>query len=352
MTQLAHPEGPGPAVRRASPETGCDPRAGAAPTASVIMPAYRVTEYIGAALDSVLAQTFTDYEIIVVNDGCPDTAALEQVLGPYLDRIVYLKQENRGAAGARNTAIRASRGRYLALLDPDDLWEPTYLAVQLAIMERDPTLDVLYPNALLFGEHANAGRTYMEVCPSDGEVTFERVATAQCQVMVSVLARRSAVVGAGLFDESLRSSEDFDLWLRLLNHGGRIAYHRQVLARYRLRPGSLSSDPIRMYESAVRVLEKADRTLPLRPEERASLRRRRAYLTAMRSLYEGKRAFLHDDRAAALKALADANSYFRSGRIRLILVLVRFAPRLLRHLHSLRKKVRERVRGGRSGVSP
>ena len=89
------------------------------------MPAYRVTEYIGAALDSVRAQTFTDYEIIVVNDGCPDTAALEQVLGPYLDRIVYLKQENRGLAGARNTAIHASRGRYLALLDADDLWEPT-----------------------------------------------------------------------------------------------------------------------------------------------------------------------------------------------------------------------------------
>ena len=352
MTQLAHPEGPGPAVRRASPETGCDPRAGAAPTVSVIMPAYRVTEYIGAALDSVRAQTFTDYEIIVVNDGCPDTAALEQVLGPYLDRIVYLKQENRGLAGARNTAIRASRGRYLALLDADDLWEPTYLAVQVGILERDPILDVVYPNALIFGEHANAGRIFMEVYPSDGEVTFERVATAQCQVMVSVLARRSAIVAAGLFDESLRSSEDFDLWLRLLHHGGRIAYHRQVLARYRRRPGSLSSDPIWMCNSALRVLEKADRTLPLRPEERASLRRHRAYLAAMRRLSEGKRAFLHDDRAAARKALADANSYFRSGRIRLILVLVRFAPRLLRHLHSLRKKVRERVRGGRSGVSP
>jgi glycosyltransferase involved in cell wall biosynthesis len=316
------------------------------------MPAYRVTEYIGAALDSVFAQTFTDYEIIVVNDGCPDTAALEQVLGPYLHRIVYLKQENQGTASARNTAIRASRGRYLALLDSDDLWEPTYLGVQLAIMERDPTLDVLYPDALLFGEHANAGRTYMEVCPSDGEVTFARVATEQCQVMISVLARRSAIVAVGLFDESLRSSEDFDLWLRILSRGGRIAYHRQVLARYRLRPASLSADPIWMCASALRVLEKSDQTLPLRPEERACVWQHHAYLIAMRSFYEGKRAFLRDDHAAALKALADANTYFRSGRIRLILVLLRRAPRLLRHLYGLREMLREWVRGRRRGTSP
>ena len=165
--------------------------------------------------------------------------------------------------------------------------------------------------------------------------------------MVSVLARRSAVVAAGLFDESLRSSEDFDLWLRILSRGGRMAYHRQVLARHRLRSNSLTADPIRMYESAVRVLEKADQTLPLRPEERASLRRHRAYLAAMRRLSEGKRAFLHDDRAAARKALADANTYFRSGRIRLILVLLRRAPRLLRHLYGLREKLRKRVRGRR-----
>src|SRR5262249_53899875 len=93
---------------------------GRAPAVSVIIPAYRVTQYIVGALDSVLAQTFTDYETIVINDGCPETAALERVLEPYRDRIIYFKQENRGPAAARNTGIRAARAPLIALLDADD----------------------------------------------------------------------------------------------------------------------------------------------------------------------------------------------------------------------------------------
>jgi glycosyltransferase involved in cell wall biosynthesis len=75
------------------------------PAVSIIVPAFRVSEYIGAALDSVRAQTFTDYEIIVVNDGSPDTVELERALEPYRAEIIYLKQENRGLSGARNTAF-------------------------------------------------------------------------------------------------------------------------------------------------------------------------------------------------------------------------------------------------------
>ena len=124
----------------------------ASPTVSVIMPAYRVAEYIGAAIESVLNQTYTDYEIVVVNDGSPDTAELESELAPYRDQIIYIKQNNRGCSAARNTAIRASRGRYIALLDPDDLWEPDYLKIHLEILERDPTTDVLYCDALIVGD--------------------------------------------------------------------------------------------------------------------------------------------------------------------------------------------------------
>src|SRR5512138_947176 len=91
---------------------------------SVIMPAFRAAKYIGAALDSVIAQTFTDYEIIVVNDGSPDTVELERALKPYGSKVLYVKQDNRGCSAARNAGIRVARGQLLAFLDADDYWEP------------------------------------------------------------------------------------------------------------------------------------------------------------------------------------------------------------------------------------
>src|SRR5687768_16945399 len=94
-----------------------------APAVSVIIPAYNTAKYIGATIASIVAQTYTNYEIIVVNDGSPDTPAIEAALAPFRDRIIYLVQENRGIAVARNRAIRIARGRYVALLDSDDAWE-------------------------------------------------------------------------------------------------------------------------------------------------------------------------------------------------------------------------------------
>src|ERR1044071_9350958 len=91
-----------------------------APIVSIIMPAYRVAEYIGAALDSILAQTFKDYEIIIVNDGSPDTDKFELALEPYRKSVIYIKQENGGPSAARNVAIQRARGEFLAFLDADD----------------------------------------------------------------------------------------------------------------------------------------------------------------------------------------------------------------------------------------
>jgi glycosyltransferase involved in cell wall biosynthesis len=202
---------------------------------SVIIPAYNVAQYIAEALDSVFTQTFTDYEIVVINDGSPDTNELERVLEPYWERIIYVKQENRGVSGARNSGMRITNTPFIAQLDPDDVWKPNYLEVQMGIMESDPTIDVLYPNAVIFGDTPDAGKELMSLLPSSGEVTFERLLSLECNVITCVTARRESFLRAGLFDESLRSSEDFDLWLRIAKQGGRIAYHRHVLAGYRRR---------------------------------------------------------------------------------------------------------------------
>ena len=283
------------------------------PMVSVIIPAYNTASFIGSTMASVVAQTYTDYEIIVVNDASPDTAEMERALAPYRDRITYLVlEQNRGLAGARNAGIRVARGRYVALLDSDDEWEPTYLAEQVAIMESQPSLAVLYPNARIVGDHPHAGRTYMDVCPSDGEPTFRSVLTQKCNVFVGVLARREALLRVGLFDESLRSVEDFDLWLRVLASGARMGYHRRVLVRYRKRRDSLSANPIWMAQRVVQVLEQLAARLDVAPEDRAAVAKRLAYFRARLDLAEGKHAFFRLETDSALKHLERANEFFKS----------------------------------------
>ena len=92
------------------------------PLVSVVIPAYNSSRYISGTLDSVLSQTLSNREIILVNDGSPDTTELESALQPYLPHFRYFKQENRGPSAARNLGIREARGRYVAFLDSDDLW--------------------------------------------------------------------------------------------------------------------------------------------------------------------------------------------------------------------------------------
>ena len=309
------------------------------PVVSIIVPAYNTAPFIAETLDSALAQTFRDYEIIVVNDGSPDTAELECALAPYRDRIVYIAQENRGLSGARNTAIRAARGRWLALLDSDDVWMPDYLAVQMEVLERDPTIDVLYPNALVFGDDPHAGREYMEICPSEGAVTFDSLVAQRCNVFICATMRRETVERVGMFDETLRSIEDFDLWLRIVKAGGRIAYHRRVLARYRKRRGSLSANPASMYEKALVVFDKAARTLALDDAERATLHETTTRFRALLRLTEGKQALARNDVGTAIEALSDANAFFRSRKIALALALMRRSPKLLQTLFHLRERV-------------
>jgi glycosyltransferase involved in cell wall biosynthesis len=303
------------------------------------MPAYNMAEYIGAAIASVLNQTRRDYEIIVVNDGSPDTVQLERALATYRDRIIYIKQENRGCSGARNAAIQAARGHYIALLDADDVWEPEYLDVQLGILESNPGIDVLYPDALIFGDSHLSGRTFMEVMPSRGAVTFEALVTQRCNVMISVTAKREALVRAGMFDESLRSAEDFDMWLRILQQGGRISYHRKVLVHYRRHRACLSADPVWMCQHILKVLEYAAARNNLSITESESLTLQMARFRGLVSLHDGKRDFFAGNASSAIAKLTEANTFLKSAKISLALLMLRAAPQLLLRAYNLRDRL-------------
>lgn len=310
-----------------------------APDVSVVIPSYNTAQYIGGTLASIFAQTYRSFEVIVVNDGSPDTPELERAIEPYRGRITYLVQPNLGLCRARNRAIEASRGRYIAFLDSDDEWEPDYLATQVGILDADPSLDVVYPNALIVGDHPHAGRTFMDVCPSVGEVTFHSMLTQRCNVFISAMSRRDALFRAGLFDPNLRSAEDFELWLRVLDTGGRIGYHDKVLVRFRKRRGSLSSDPIWMGERALEVLEKAGRTLHLTPHDREALERETARYRASLDLARGKAAFFRMDVEGAVEHLRRANQHFRSPKISLVCALMRHMPTMMLRMYSWRDRL-------------
>jgi glycosyltransferase involved in cell wall biosynthesis len=301
------------------------------PLVSVVIPAYEAARYIAATLDSVLGQTFTGYEIIVVNDGSPDTQELEAALAPYRSLITYVLQENQGPAGARNTGIRMARGEYVALLDADDLWDAGYLASQLALLQADPSIDMVYADARMFGGLAEDGYTIMELRPSNGEVTFESLVTRRCTVPICVsLVRRQTLVDAGLFDPAFRGTEDLDMWLRIARRGAHITYQKQVLGSYRRRPGSLSADPARLIEGVMAVLAKAARDPKTTPAEVELIEQQCRLHRARWAVEKGKQAFLAGEDEAAIDYLTKANRHDRSVKLTLILLLLRISPRLLR----------------------
>lgn len=307
------------------------------PLVSVIIPAWNVAEFVPAAIDSVFGQSFTDLELIVVNDGSPDTAALETALRPYRDRADtrYLVQENGGPSAARNAGIQWAAGRFVALLDADDWWEPTYLEQQLARFSDDPALDVVYCDARLTGESPLAGRTFMDATPSNGPVTLEALIDLTCNVPTTcAVARREAVVSAGLFDPQLRRCEDFDLWLRMSAQGSRFAYHRGVLAFHRLHPASAAADGVRMFESQLVVYRKLHALLgashPAAPRVAEQIRRAEADLALERS----KQLLMAGEYPQAADALDAARRFYRSRKLTLASIGLRAAPSLVRRMYA------------------
>jgi GT2 family glycosyltransferase len=299
------------------------------PAVSIVIPAYNSAHYISQTLDSIKGQTFSDYEVIVVNDGSDDRAELERAIESHPLPVIYLSQENKGVSAARNAAIRIARGEFYAQIDADDQWLPNYLEVQLAILKRQPEVTLVYPNATIVrDDDAEVGLEFMEMSPSEGEVSFESLVRQECVVMTSVTARMSAIHKAGLFDEELRSCEDFDLWLRVAKTGGRIIYHRQPLVRYRRHAGSLSSDRVWMMRHLLTVFEKCTRTLSLTRAERKALAEQISWNRSLLHVLEGKRALTGSQAEVALADFQRANQHLRSTKLKLAILLLRYMPRL------------------------
>lgn len=298
------------------------------PRVSVIIPAYNTAGLIASCLDSVFGQKFRNFEVIVVNDGSPDTVQLEQVLQPYQEKIIYVRQENKRAAGARNTAIRQARGEFLAFLDSDDSWLPNHLACQMEMFEQDSSLDLVYCDAVLISD-GQPEVHFMDKCPSYGLPTFEALVVERCQIPIStVVARKTSILKAGLFDETLMRCDDYDMWMRAAFYGAKIGYRRHLQARcYLGRPDCLGESPSKMIKALWEILEKTAQTLPLNQTQRELVLRRAAEIQARYLVEEGKLQLSARQPKKARELFAAANRLSRNLKIAVAIRSLQLAPR-------------------------
>lgn len=227
-------------------------------TVDVIIPAYNAAKYLPKAIESVISQTFEDWHIVLVDDGSTDDTA--EVVAPYRERLgakmSYIRQENRGLPAARNAAIRASGGELLALLDADDIWLPCRLAESVKAMRERPAAGVAYGLITNIDAEGRVGSTWPgNARDVEGRIApqiYMRTVELPCPTMTF---RRRCVDEVGLFDETMRATEDRDLWLRIaLKY--EVAFIPVVLAYYRRSAESMSASADRMVQAQRRFIDK------------------------------------------------------------------------------------------------
>jgi GT2 family glycosyltransferase len=312
------------------------------PSVSIITPAFQAHDFLADAVRSVLAQTFGDFELLVVDDGSTDqTADIAQSFATIDARIRLIRQSNGGTSSARNTALAHARAPLFALLDSDDVWMPDYLEEQVRLVRSWPSAGIVSANAINLGGMLDG----TPLRPIQGEVqrlTLQDLIEFEESVTIMAVIRREVYERIGGFDTSLRSSEDYDYWIRSAAAGFDVLFNPKPLAFYRRRTDSISADGERMFESITRVLRKATASVSEALPEGIAIARQLACLES-RALAESAKCALHRGE------YADARTMFaqlarQSGLLqwKVAAAGAHFAPRLLRLAHDASLALRRR----------
>lgn len=219
------------------------------PLISIIMPCYGMGKYIGEALESVGKQTYTHWEVIAVDDCGPDDGTKEIIdsfASEYPEHRVELirHQENKGVSAARNTAIEAANGEFLAFLDPDDLWKPSHLMDTMYVFDQKPEVGIVAgPVDVFRSEDCNNTKLW----PIREWQVVNYPASLTCNNFIqpsAAIVRREILVGASWFstEAELQHIEDYDLWIRLAELGVQLAIRDEATCLYRKHAGAATSD--------------------------------------------------------------------------------------------------------------
>jgi glycosyltransferase involved in cell wall biosynthesis len=312
---------------------------------AVIVTGYGVAHLLSEALASLRAQTFGDWECIVIDDGALDDVA--GAAAPFLadPRFRFLATANRGVSGARNHAIRESTAPLIALLDGDDLLRPAYLATMVPLMEGDESIRVATCNARIFGAVPRE-RTCVTGKQGHGDGvrgSLAEILDRSFNVYIGSTFRRADFERSGGFDESMSHAEDLDPWVRLLELGGHAHYVDHVLGDYRVRPGSASGNPERMLMGNLKVYEKARSALPADAPEIPLLDRLIARLRDSLAFEHAVDRVIDGDTRRGLAELRQARGQVSGPLWSAALTLWQVAPALARPM--LRWRRRQHARG-------
>jgi glycosyltransferase involved in cell wall biosynthesis len=238
------------------------------PLVSIIIPAYNAEKLVLETVQSVLNQTYSPIEIVVVNDGSKDNT--EGVLKPLADagKIVYIGQPNQGQSAARKNGYLASKGKYISFLDADDLIAPEKIALQVEYMESNPDCGVCYSDIYHFWNHAPDQLLRKKLHYYSGYIFDKLIRANMIQVMTAVI-RRDVLDKYGVPGAEFRRSDDWYLWLNLGYHGVKFCFMDKVLSfQRRQREGTLSDQRsyfketaetnLKVYEYYINILSKED----------------------------------------------------------------------------------------------
>ncbi len=256
------------------------------PKISVIIPTYNCAEYLPGAIDSVLNQSFRDFEIIIVDDGSIDNT--KSVVANYIhshpDKIKYFYQSNSGVAATRNMGIRESKGDYIAFLDSDDIWLPNKLELQTKALDANPDIALVYSDTEMFDGNItirkslcrsnyhpkNSFRWKIFQAPfDDGTIIkgniFQDLLSGNLIAVSSVMVRKECLDSVRNFDSNFKTVEDFELWLRISERYP-VIFINKLTTKYRYRENSVSGDiflrPFNYSEGNAKVYEKLIKRSP------------------------------------------------------------------------------------------
>jgi glycosyltransferase involved in cell wall biosynthesis len=241
---------------------------------AVIIPTYNAAPFIRNAIGSVVEQTASDWELIVIDDGSTDRTA--EIVSHYLSdpRVRYVRQDNRGPSAARNHGVRLTSAKYVAFLDADDALAPNALAVLRSKLNQDfeigwATSDVVWVS----GVDVNAPHRQLKPAAIPVDLYYGILRDEiENNIGRALFFRREALLSAGLFDEQLqlRSREDWELNIRMIHAGIRFVYIPEPLYLHHVREGTLTGDTRGVLDATYHVLEKHHKHLADRGDQRAA----------------------------------------------------------------------------------
>lgn len=222
------------------------------PKISAIIPTYNRAQFVKEAVESVLAQSFTDIELIIIDDGSDDKTG--EALSDYKEAIRYIHQENKGVSAARNLGIKLAEGEYIAFLDSDDLWHPRKLAIQNDFLDKNKSYSLCYTEEIWI---RNGLR--VNPCLKHGKYSgniFEKCLPLCIISPSSAMIRTCIVRSEGGFDEQLPACEDYDLWLRLTSKYPVYLIEKPLITKRGGHPDQLSRRITYLDKYRIKSLEK------------------------------------------------------------------------------------------------